>query len=88
MTLDEAGDIFTHWKISPPTHRLVGIIAQMLGWKPQAASQVRVGFSSEQLGTLMASGAVKTKDVHEGLGQVLSFAELSQKYRETRKDGS
>jgi len=88
MTLDEAGDIFTHWKTSPPTHRLVGIIAQMLGWKLQAAPRVRIGFSSEQLKVLTESGAVKTRDVHEGLGQVLSFAELSQKYRESRKGGS
>jgi hypothetical protein len=38
MYLAEAEEVFGHWRQYPPTYQAVGIIAQMLGWKPPGVS--------------------------------------------------
>lgn len=32
MYLDEAEEIFAHWRDNPPTYQMVHLIAKMLGW--------------------------------------------------------
>lgn len=81
MTMAQAEEIFGHWEHTPPTYQAVGIIAQMLGWKPKGtADEAAAESTADQLLAAMPPGMSVSKGVPV-MPAPLSIEELREQNR-------